>query len=434
MSESASRLINSYVAIPETAAQTTLFQSVQAELTSRIGTNTNNITTHTTDQEFNTNDANSVAHQDITSHSSGIPTVPGNPNNDALGDQHDITTHRLGNTRQQRNSNNADTPSADDHNEEQTTIEQENYINNKHVGPKIDSAKEDHIFRVYFCNINGLKLGNDGGDYAEFCLEMEKLQTDTWGIAETNLDSCQHCVRDIVHKTTRKHFEYGKLSIGSSMVPARKSHYKPGGTLMCSQGKATSRIIDQGNDRYGRWSYQTLICKNYKKLVIIMAYQVCHQNLTTTDEDGNLKVKSYTCSAQQTSMLRQRGRRETPREAFVMDLQAFILEQQEQQASILLLGDFNEVLGNTGEQVSSIATDCGLVDLMEQATDTTDTATYVRGKDRIDYALASESVSEALKQGCYEPFKYRTRGDHHSIIWTLTNTSFSVMRRILSQL
>ena len=53
-----------------------------------------------------------------------------------------------------------------------------------------------------------------------------------------------------------------------------------------------------------------------------MAYQVCNQNLTATDVDGNLTVKSYTCSAQQTSMLQQRGRRKTPREAFVMDLQA----------------------------------------------------------------------------------------------------------------
>ena len=390
MSESASSLINSYVANLETT-QTLCFQSAQEELSRRLGNNTNHLGIRTTVQESTTNDANSVPQQNNASPSGTSTTVQGQANND-------------------------DATSVDVDTETLTRIEQENYLNNKHIGTKIEHEKDENTFRVYFCNVNGFKLSNDGGEYTEFCMEMEKLQTDVWGVAETNLDSIQHEVRDILHRTNRKHFEYSKMSVGSSNISARRSYYKPGGTMVCAQGRTTSWIIDHGCNRLGRWSYQTLICKNYLKLTIIMAYQVCHQNITTTDQEGNQNVRSYTCSAQQTSMLRQQGRRETPREAFVMDLRAFIQAQEEQQSAVLLLGDFNEVLDDSGERMSSIATTCRLVDLMEEATDTEDIATYVRGQDRIDYALASESVAGALKQGCYEPFKYRNRGDHRAII------------------
>ena len=190
MSEPASALINSYVAIPETI-QPYLFQSVQEELTRRVGINTNNHTTQTIDQVTITNNANSVAHHDRLSHSN-TSTAQGHPNNDAVSVQHN-PTRQVGDTSQQDNPNNDDTSSVDDNNEELTTIEQEIYVNNKHVGPKIDSAKEDDTFRVYFCNVNGLKLERECGDYAEFRLEMEKLQTDINKSGLLSTSCTRHC-------------------------------------------------------------------------------------------------------------------------------------------------------------------------------------------------------------------------------------------------
>ena len=53
---------------------------------------------------------------------------------------------------------------------------------------------------------------------------------------------------------------------------------------------------------------------------------------------------------------------------------------------------------------------------MSQILGTTEFGTHVRGKDRIDYVLASDWVAEAVVDGCYEPFGQRSRGDHRNIL------------------
>ena len=45
-----------------------------------------------------------------------------------------------------------------------------------------------------------------------------------------------------------------------------------------------------------------------------------------------------------------------------------------------------------------------------------DFATYAHGSKRIDYILCYAWVSDASIQGCYEPFQYRLKGDHHAMV------------------
>ena len=296
----------------------------------------------------------------------------------------------------------------------------ENLATNPFIGDEInDDEKDENHFRIYFANANGFTLSENGGDYAEFLLEMQKLQADTWGVAETNIDSTKSAVKNIIHDTTRKHFEFSKTTIGSSNIPARKRYYKPGGTLMGSQGSITARIIDQGSDSLGRWSFQLMNCKNNKKLLVVAAYQVCKQAITYTDNDGNTTVRSYTASAQQSSMLLVQGRRESPREAFIMDLGEFIQRYQDQQCEILLLGDFNESMSDSGEGISALGSQCNLVDVMQQQIGHSDFGTHVTGSERIDFILASERVADAVRYACYEPFKFRGSGDHRGMILDL---------------
>ena len=303
---------------------------------------------------------------------------------------------------------------------EDNTTAAENLATNPFIGDEIkENEKEEDRFRIYFANINGFTLSENGGEYAEFLLEMQKLQADTWGVAETNIDSTKSAVKNIIHNTTRKHFEFSKTTFGSSNIPARKRYYKPGGTLMGSQGSITARIMDQGSDSLGRWSFQLMSCKNNKKLLVVAAYQVCKQTITYTDNDGNTTVRSYTASAQQSSMLLVQGRRESPREAFIMDLKEFILRYQDQQCEILLLGDFNEPMSDSGEGMSALGSQCNLVDVMQQQIGYSDFGTHVMGQERIDFILASEGVANAVRQACYEPFKFRGSGDHRGMILDL---------------
>ena len=117
-------------------------------------------------------------------------------------------------------------------------------------------------------------------------------------------------------------------------------------------------------------------------------------------------------------MLRQEDRYVSPRQAFSTDLSRFIQQQQSINSEILLMGDFNETVTTLESGMTKVMHECGLHDLMRHhLDDETDFATYVRGRERIDYVLASDLVMQSLVRACYEPFKQRTtRGDHRSIV------------------
>ena len=60
--------------------------------------------------------------------------------------------------------------------------------------------------------------------------------------------------------------------------------------------------------------------------------------------------------------------------------------------------------------------DFHLVDLTFHLTGQDDFATYTHGSKRIDYILCDTWVSDASLQGCYEPFQYDLKGDHHAMV------------------
>jgi hypothetical protein len=61
-----------------------------------------------------------------------------------------------------------------------------------------------------------------------------------------------------------------------------------------------------------------------------------------------------------------------------------------------------------------ICSDIGLTDLMDYMHGSTNVATYSRGTKRLDYALGSLHVTEALRFCGYEPFHHRMVSDHRA--------------------
>ena len=278
----------------------------------------------------------------------------------------------------------------------------------------LSQEKDDNTFQVFGSNPNGLTLGHDGGDFAELCLEMSNSQVDTWCIYETKLDTTQHNVRNKLHNTIRKQTEHSRIVYGSSSISTvRGRTYKPGGILQVTQGQTTGRVVKQGQDSMGRWAYQVFSCRGHKTLTVITAYQVCHQTLI---DETTQRRRSFTASAQQVSMLRQMNRTCTPREAFIQDLGAFIQERAACNSGILLIGDFNEALSDSFSGMSKLCSDNNLQDLMWQILGTTDFGTHAKGRERIDYVLCSDWVASAVKNGYYEAFGYRPKGDHRNIM------------------
>ena len=74
----------------------------------------------------------------------------------------------------------------------------------------------------------------------------------------------------------------------------------------------------------------------------------------------------------------------------------------------------NSILRMT--ELKILCSDFHLVDLMFHLTGQDDFATYARGSKCIDYILCDAWVSDTSRQGCYEPFQYRLKGDDHAMV------------------
>ena len=281
---------------------------------------------------------------------------------------------------------------------------------NEYVGTPILDSKPEGCFRVYCGNPNGVRVFGRGDDWHEYLEEMSRFQTDALLLYKINLNTHLARVRNLLHDTCRQVLSSYRLITSSSTIASTTS-FKPGGTLICTLGSVSTRVITQGADEMGRWLYAVLTGKGDKRLCIVSAYQVCHQEI-----HSGSRIQTFTASAQQTSLLRQQGRLLSPRQAFVTDLKDFLIQQRELGYGVLLAGDFNKPLQEELVGMTKLCVDLQLSDILHTIIGYDDFATYTRGTTRLDYVLCDGWVAECVIQGCYEPFCYRTKGDHRNMV------------------
>ncbi|KAL7569758.1 hypothetical protein ACA910_005702 [Epithemia clementina (nom. ined.)] len=248
---------------------------------------------------------------------------------------------------------------------------------------------------------------------------MKRFSVDALCLYEINLDTHQPGISRSLFSACKNILPNSRLVTTSSSIPSTKS-FKTGGTLAVAIGNSSGRVIDTGTDPLGRWSYLTFACKNHRKLTLISAYQVCLQpsssSLSTTSTPPiPSRMPSLTAYAQQVSLLRQANRTCTPRQAFIEDLTALIAQLRMQDCGILLTGDFNEPLGTSPDGMTGLCADLHLTDLMLHLTGRDEFPTYQRGSTRIDYILCDPWIADTAQVGVYEPFQYRTKGDHRNL-------------------
>ena len=188
---------------------------------------------------------------------------------------------------------------------------------------------------------------------------MSNYQINLSCISEINLDTLNYNVNFKINECAKRIFDKKvKVKTSSSSIKATSS-YKPGGTMIMTVGNYAGRVIDDGNDSRGRWSFQTLSCKNGRNIVVISAYQTCFQTIREKN-----RVKSLTATAQQTSILKIHDRSITPRKAFTQDLDRLIQKIHDEGNGVLLMGDFNEPLYHSNSGIKKIKQRNHLVDIM----------------------------------------------------------------------
>jgi hypothetical protein len=82
----------------------------------------------------------------------------------------------------------------------------------------------------------------------------------------------------------------------------------------------------------------------------------------------------------------------------------------------LVIGDFNERIGEDPRGISKLAAQFQLEDIMHRHHQhLNEPATYARGQKRIDYALGTKAIANAVVTCGYEPFNYRFHTDHRAL-------------------
>jgi hypothetical protein len=277
---------------------------------------------------------------------------------------------------------------------------------NEVFGDTMQIPLQSHTTRLYFANLNGINLEKNAAKFRDLCEEIRMSDIQLFAGAEHNLDTNKFAVRQSLQNIARQSFTHHSLQTATSSTKADR-FYKPGGTLILAQGDMVGRIKDRGSDSLGRWTWMKLVGRNNKIITIISAYQVC---VRPTNRTGT------TAYHQQESLLRLKGaKKANPRKYFHRDLNEFIRITKTRKEQIILVGDFNEPMSEKSS-MARIASTHSLVDILFQRNShLPEPNTYARGSTRIDYALISPELVDAVKACGYEPFHKRVKSDHRGM-------------------
>jgi zinc-binding in reverse transcriptase/Endonuclease/Exonuclease/phosphatase family len=261
--------------------------------------------------------------------------------------------------------------------------------------------------RLYFQNVNGLRLQDSGLDIMETFSQLREIKADIFGIAETQLHCRSPSVQSIVQSCKRRIWEHCKL-VSCSSDEEWPTTRKPGGTLIGVTGPLAGRVIRSDVDKYGRWTRVDLLGRDGRIVSVLCAYQV-------VQESGN--HGDQTTYSQQVRLMRLDGNLSPdPRFQFIQDLTALVKSLKASNHDIILMGDFNESIGTNPAGMASVMTKGDLVDSfcychgLQQ-----EKPTYARGRKRVDYILVSSRLISFVRATGAEPFNFRIFSDHRGL-------------------
>lgn len=283
------------------------------------------------------------------------------------------------------------------------------------------TRREDAITRLVFGNVNGLQLGDGGHRWDSICKDLQAMEADIVGLAEINMDDTKFEANQVLHTVMKKNFEHYSAVTSSSSISAA-TLFKPGGTMSLLHADVVGRISTKGTDHLGRWSFHKLVGKAGRIITIITAYQVCERTSHAVNPDDGM-----TAYVQQERLLRQEGHSNiNPRKHFCADILSFVRALRANDESVILCGDFNEVLTLDSELVR-LCTDPSiqLVDIFSNLHPQTDVLpTFERGSTRIDFALISPDLVPAIARCGYMPFRLYVESDHRFLFLDLSTEIF----------
>ena len=106
------------------------------------------------------------------------------------------------------------------------------------------------------------------------CQDSIDLQVDIQCYQEVCRDTRKSSVLQQFLRDTKKSDPASKSVWGSSAINVG-NEYKPGGTAIVAFGKTARRVIKQGIDDLGRWSWMAFEGADNKVILVMSIYQCC---------------------------------------------------------------------------------------------------------------------------------------------------------------
>ena len=121
---------------------------------------------------------------------------------------------------------------------------------------------------------------------------------------------------------------------------------------------------------------------------------------------------------QQRDLLRKDKNMDNPRDAIIDDLITRIRGDIQTNASVIVMGDFNECI-DSREGTHQKLVDIGLVNMMERRLKRSLPTTWNRGRAAIDHVYMTIDVMKSVRKAGYAPFDSIALSDHRGIFFDL---------------
>ena len=278
--------------------------------------------------------------------------------------------------------------------------------------------KPSTCYRLISQNINRISYDTAGGDLQEICSTINLIGADIANFQEVNLETRNYQVNMTIEKLLTRQWSTSKSYVASTSQVHVGSLYKPGGTMILSNGPLSYRVTGHSTDAYGRWCTTNFALKNKEILTVISAYQVCQTSVASAG--------SKTAFVQQTIMHRLKNNPDNPRTNFVKDIRTLLQSLLQLHHKIIITGDFNEYLSTQSAGLKQVFVDNDLIDPVQLRHGLAhEVPTYARGRRRVDYMFVSSSIIPYIKSCGYDPFNEHICSDHRMMFLDIDKSLFA---------
>ena len=257
------------------------------------------------------------------------------------------------------------------------------------------SRVEDHIVRIMTQNISTFpKVGT----LKQTILKRETINNQITGLSELNTNWTKISAQESIWERTQQWYHKPKIQVSWLCDPDWPSTHQQGGVSLTIQGHLSNYVQEKGRDDLGRWAWFTLEGRSEIKTVVIQIYRPC----ANEGDQGSVFNQHKTWAEE-----------ENPIHAFDKALLEEVDDFRAHGYQVIVMGDFNQPMGDTIEGLESEMARRGIIDHVRQRYGRERAPnTQIRGSKPIDAILASETLE--MVRGGYSPGE-PILSDHRSI-------------------